>query len=1647
MPLEAGSVFVRIAGLFDKSQFDMADKRVDAMRANAKDPIVFNIGVNDSGVPREVADAREMATVGAEKPVDIPVGLDTKALPAEVAAAREEIRRGIGSPNASDPFKLSFANEDRQLLKDFLAAAKPQRAGGGEGVASVASDAVRRAGGRSGGSLSIGGLLAGLLHKPGGPFGLGGFSLGSMIGLGPEHLLTALGSMAGTLVPAAGGGALLAGAAAGKEVVGGGADALIQHTTRANTEAIYQLQQQHRQTLQQLTDQRNAVIQTYGAQSRQATAARQQYRVGVSAANQQLQQGITQQAGTGAGATAETQLATNVKALSNAYKAASQTAQAESAKFYEQIVNFAKRILPFVIQSATRNLAILDKDIKPLFAWLGGPQGMGIFKDLENHFAKQMPTSIHAATQAIELVLKLIDDAAKKSGGLSKSIDHFFTRENSRSAESLQKTVNKLVGDFHDWANLAKAVARVVIGLMHDSAHEGIGLVKQLTDVLDKMAKWERSAAGSKELHSFFVGRSNELQAILKTLGPLLKVFFQFYMSVQALVPGVTKFFEILTAILGPISKLAGHSKLFRDAFVLPLGAFILLWNRFGFEKAVGVVRRLGSAFGFLGKHIGGASKAQGALHSGLGKLSSLVSKIPFVGGRLAKHIGGSGVVGDAERAVESEVGAGGGMHIGGATGMGTPGTKTNPVVVTVIDPKFSGMGSQAKDYVAEEEGAAKTVEGEAGGFVKTESGLLVPGGAAVGAAEKGVATTAEEVASGGLLAKLGSLGGEGGLLSKLGGLKSLAGGVGAIGASFAAPMIGHLIGGSAGRAVSTIGGDAATGAGFGMMFGPEGAAVGGALGAGYGIIKNAGGVGGVLSKDSSFYGGIAKSIGHAFSSVADSIGGWFSKAFDNVVKFAKKLPGDFVKIGGDVVKFFESEFQKLPGGVKKIIETVIGFLESLPGKALSVAKDVVGFIESHIGELPGDFVKIGKSILSTVESLPGDFLKLGENIVKSIVHGIESAPSAVLHAIEGIIPKPIRNILSGAGHALSSAAGSVAHFFGFAGGGQVPGSEFGLTDRMTLVDPSGRPRARMAGDESFYTRHQRPYVDAGLRMLGFGGSEDLWNKVKTPHSSSGGGWPLSGDGRIRLFATGGGPASDRTINAMLSKYGTAALNAVDTKVSNLDNKYTTQDNIYTMYNPQGLSTKQLGVLMGIREQQWDLLYNEWLKLPAALKALRNVAYGPQGAHGDRTGGTRTTVRDLSRDITALDNLVTSIGGDAKPGTTTYQQLKQYYKGQSVTSVTSYQRTNAAIRQANAQKRAQAAATQSRYSSQLTGQTNQAINSIPGAPSNGTMNQAYKNNAQQMSDITTKLTNIHTRSLQITRQINQLLGQRSSASNTKRRDINNQIASLREQRTTNNADAVKLTSQLSDLHLANQGIGVNYQDQAYYARFAKAAAETGLTGKTTQLQLTLRQLRAELANEQKLEQREVSAISTIKGKLGGSGSGNSVVDELSNYGQDMMQLNQQGAKVPVKYVNEIDKVFKALGIKLPHDWQSAAATAQATASNASFQAFQQSLISTFGQYGSNFVNAGANPYGNKTAQMAGNTFYGAAQPTKPGEPPHGHSAGTLHLPPGGGLPSMTPEMQGGGDTHINITQHFGGPAPSPHSYSHGLRFELENAMG
>lgn len=393
------------------------------------------------------------------------------------------------------------------------------------------------------GSFIGGADLRGILYHQGAganlPWWLGGGLLGAvgaggllpMTGLGPERFVTAGLALGGSAAGALGGAGALGLGALGTMAVGGGSDLAVMKSTIADTQTLYQ---QYNAL--------NQAVAVYGKNSTQAKDAQNQL-------NYSLQQ-------LGPAAGAEFKLALAVANLNKVWDQVTAKARSSAVSILDQVVQLGHDYVGKVAQAAYENLTVINQDIKPLFAWLEGPTGMGIWNDLEKRFKENLPTAVHAFTQAVELLLRVVDGAAPYVGHFVDSIDKLLTKWNQMSNSRLDSIIARLVNDFEIWLHFLEAVGRDVWDLFKAGANEGNDLLQLFTKWLDEFNKWETSVKGQEWLHNFFKQRAAELVAILQILPPIITSFGRFYMALQPLVPVWTAIAKAIAATLGYLDRI-----------------------------------------------------------------------------------------------------------------------------------------------------------------------------------------------------------------------------------------------------------------------------------------------------------------------------------------------------------------------------------------------------------------------------------------------------------------------------------------------------------------------------------------------------------------------------------------------------------------------------------------------------------------------------------------------------------------------------------------------------------------------------------------------------------------------------------------------------------------------------------------------------------------------------------------------------------------------------------------------------------------------------------------------------------------------------------------------------------------------------------
>lgn len=483
----------------------------------------------------------------------------------------------------------------------------------------------------------------------GGAFGLPSFgSIGSLGGLGLEHVVLSGLGIGASATSAVGGASLLGAASLSQMAVGGGADALINKDTVTQAKNLYT-------NVQAL----NKAIAVYGAGSKQATLA--QY-----ALNQQWKE-----LGGGAGKQAIETLDQNAIALQKLFDKESAGARVQSADLMDQALHLASSYVPLITAAAQKNLGIINTGLKPLFSWLEGPQGMGIIQTLENAFARDLPTSLHAVDMAVEDFLRLMGVASQYTGGLATALDKIFTDKNRESTMQYDAEVRKLVGDLHEWEDLLKLLGEDLEGIFKQDAGTANSIVLALTAMLQKLHDWEESSTGQSQLKTIFAVHKQEILELLQVFERLGSIYGNFYMDVAPpLVKALTAIAGAMDNILSAVESLPGGADLLGLVLVLgKLGALGPALRAVG--GALGIISKDGGALGGAGRGAGGAALPAG-VYAG-GEAVEGAEADATLASRALPVVGASGIGLLAGTAAQGALGLKGGMGatLGGAAAGG----------------------------------------------------------------------------------------------------------------------------------------------------------------------------------------------------------------------------------------------------------------------------------------------------------------------------------------------------------------------------------------------------------------------------------------------------------------------------------------------------------------------------------------------------------------------------------------------------------------------------------------------------------------------------------------------------------------------------------------------------------------------------------------------------------------------------------------------------------------------------------------------------------------------------------------------------------------------------------------------------------------
>jgi|GEM_PF-5100496 len=526
---------------------------------------------------------------------DLKVGVELTGVPelaAEVGALTVDRSLEI-APKISKAASAAYLAELAALM-GFAAAAADGAAGGGGGGGLL-------------GALGWGGGLAGFAA-----FG----SVLSLMGFGLEHfVITAIG-LIGSAAAALAGGALLALGSLGVLGVGTLTDLGGIGQAAGDIKNVYTVLAQYQTAQQGLARQ---LPQTAAAQA---------------ALNSAL-----------AGFAPAAQSAVLAAALTASqfhwlYDQVTGTAEAIGAQILNQAMQVGELFLPTLGKYAALNMGIIQKDLQPLFSWLG-TQGLGIFQQLEQIFTAHLPAAINALNQGIELLLKTISLVAPQTGNLMTSISNVLTYLNTPVGWTKWSTiVENLIATFDKWWGLLKQIFVTLYDLFAPNVGLGSSIVTTLTSMLKVLDKWLTSTTGMSALSTLFSVHKTEIMELLGFLGDLVAYGGQIMLQV------IPPFVTLANVLLGIADTIMNTPIL--GTILAWAGAAVLLWKAMNlaaiYAAAVGGANGVIKVLNFLpGVDIAPLSTAATTFAGAVQEFSAAVAR--FAGETLETGLEGAGVL------------------------------------------------------------------------------------------------------------------------------------------------------------------------------------------------------------------------------------------------------------------------------------------------------------------------------------------------------------------------------------------------------------------------------------------------------------------------------------------------------------------------------------------------------------------------------------------------------------------------------------------------------------------------------------------------------------------------------------------------------------------------------------------------------------------------------------------------------------------------------------------------------------------------------------------------------------------------------------------------------------------------------------------
>lgn len=125
------------------------------------------------------------------------------------------------------------------------------------------------------------------------------------------------------------------------------------------------------------------------------------------------------------------------------------------------------------------------------------------------------------------------------------------------SGDDLDSKMGRLIDHMRDIGHLAQAGGKALVTFFNTGADEGDNLVKSMTDGLNEMNAWMKSAHGQSSLRDFFSEARGESEQLFQVLARMSTFLFQLGRATAPLSEGFLKVLTVAGDVVTTLSKLA----------------------------------------------------------------------------------------------------------------------------------------------------------------------------------------------------------------------------------------------------------------------------------------------------------------------------------------------------------------------------------------------------------------------------------------------------------------------------------------------------------------------------------------------------------------------------------------------------------------------------------------------------------------------------------------------------------------------------------------------------------------------------------------------------------------------------------------------------------------------------------------------------------------------------------------------------------------------------------------------------------------------------------------------------------------------------------------------------------------------------------